>query len=383
MIEGCVRQFGNLVYKNLYRRLTDQTPDREDVHIKAVAFARKYTEDNKLLLEILSRSTTYKNPVLHQEIFGLQFPHPFMIAAGLDKNGLMYKSLAALGFHPEIGTVTRWPYPGETRPRMFLLEDDQGMINRMRYPSEGVDEISKRLMTKYIPRPERKYNLFINIGANKPSFDSDTPIQDMIYVLGKVYEPGDGFVFGISPNTPQTLGLLEPENLSELLLRAENIRKSKKQHKPLLLKLPPDLPLGAVDNILDTALSHNIDGFVLTNTTLDPKIKEIISGRYKDEEGGYSGKYLRRKSSKLTRYIYKRTEGKIPLVACGGLGRHQIDLWEALTFDGASAFQFFTYFVHPQTSTLNFSYNLGKRLSQELKNRGFANIKEAIGAYAD
>ncbi|MBI2595429.1 dihydroorotate dehydrogenase (quinone) [Candidatus Daviesbacteria bacterium] len=382
--EAAVRVIAEQFHRRvLYPLLTSgqAKKDREVAHERILGLMEKYIENNQPLRKFLTQCFTYEDPVLEQEIFGLKFKQPCMVAAGFDKNARVYQSLTSLGLPPDIGTIPRWPYAGTPKPRVFMLEGDQGMINRMGYPSDGLHEIEKRLAKKYTPRNLRDFNIHLNFGVNQPSFDRGAPLFDLALTYNDIYGLGDILTLAVSPNTPDSLGLLEPENLSEALERISNIRKSKKEWKPLLLKLIPDLTFAQIDKILDVALSHGVDGMVLTNTTTDPNTRMLLKGMYKDETGGYSGPYLKSKSLVAIHYVYTHTEGKFPICAAGGLNT-PLDAFEAVVYGGASWLQFYYAVVTRKTSTPNFSYDMCQSLAKELRTHGFKNITEAVGAYA-
>lgn len=372
----------DIIYKNLvYKKaIAGAVDDREVAHDKAFDLMERYLEKNFKLQSFLTKYFTFEDPSLTSEIYGLFSKNPFMIAAGLDKNASCVLSLSSLGSGwVEIGTIPRYQHEGAKRPRIKMLPDGKGMFNWMCYPSDGVDKIAERLEEKYPAVRESGVNLILNIGPNKPSFDKGTQIEDTVFVLEKLYQFGDVFNFGFSPNTTGLLDILEGSGLCELLCEANKVRKEK-GWKPFFIKLGADHSLDQIDQILDVAINHSIDGFVAVNTTTDPNIKKALG--YPELPGGYSGPLLRGNSSRVCRYIYQMTEGVLPIIACGGL-KNALGVWESLTYDGASHFQFLTPLVVPETSTPNFFYNISKDLSGMLKSRGFKNISEARGAFTN
>ena len=245
-------------------------------------------------------------------VFGLNFPNPIGLAAGLDKNGIGLPAWAALGFgFIEIGTVTAKAQPGNPKPRIFRFPEEQALINRLGFNNDGADAIAKRL------RRLRESGLWpavpvgINIGKSKVTLLEEAT-GDYLYSFRLLREFADYIALNVSsPNTPGLRELQQPVALSRLLgaIRDEN----RLIPKPLLVKIAPDLSPIELEEIIAICEQNGVAGIIATNTTLDHS--SIPSVR--DESGGLSGAPLRKKSTMLVRAI--ATRSKIPVVASGGI----------------------------------------------------------------
>ncbi|TMP96740.1 MAG: quinone-dependent dihydroorotate dehydrogenase [Verrucomicrobia bacterium] len=245
-------------------------------------------------------------------VFGLNFPNPIGLAAGLDKNGIGLPAWAALGFgFIEIGTVTAKAQPGNPKPRIFRFPEEQTLINRLGFNNDGADAIAKRL------RRLRESGLWpavpvgINIGKSKVTLLEEAT-GDYLYSFRLLREFADYIALNVSsPNTPGLRELQQPVALSRLLgaIRDEN----RLTPKPLLVKIAPDLSPIELEEIIAICEQNGVAGIIATNTTLDHS--SIPSVR--DESGGLSGAPLRKKSTMLVRAI--ATTSKIPVVASGGI----------------------------------------------------------------
>ena len=251
------------------------------------------------------------------EAFGLTFPNRLGLAAGYDKDGLGWRGLCALGFgHVEVGTVTPKPQGGNPRPRVFRLPEDQSLINRMGFPSEGLDVVLSRLSL------ERPYGMVlgVNLGKNK-----DTPLEeaalDYASLLRRFASVADYLVVNVSsPNTPGLRRLQKREALGELLGHLATVRADEVERLgrpvPLLVKLAPDLASDALDDALDAILAHKLDGVIATNTTIS---REGLRSSRSGEQGGLSGAALTARSTAMIRDIQARTRGGLPIVGAGGV----------------------------------------------------------------
>lgn len=261
-------------------------------------------------------------PAVPVPAFGLTFPNPVGLAAGYDKDALAWRGLAALGFgHLEVGTVTPRPQPGNPKPRLFRLPAQQALINRLGFPSRGADFVARRLRG---PRPPGLI-VGVNLGKNKTT-PNDRAVEDYRALVERFAPLADYLVVNVSsPNTEGLRrlqartaleGLLRPlrEALQDLGGQAGPLRSS----TPLLVKLAPDLDDAALDDALDVLLQVGVDGVVATNTTI---AREGLPPRWQHEAGGLSGAPLRQRSTALIRAIYRRTEGKLPIIGVGGILR--------------------------------------------------------------
>jgi len=247
----------------------------------------------------------------------LNFSNPIGLAAGYDKDGLGWRGLATLGFgHIEIGTVTPQPQAGNPRPRIFRLVEDQALINRMGFPTQGEQFVARQLMK---PRPNNLV-LGVNIGKNK-----DTPLegadQDYLQLLQTFAPLADYLAINVS--SPNTVGLRRLQErqaldrlLSQLWAEREALPSSLHHRPPLLVKLAPDLSEAELAEALDVILANRMDGVIATNTSLS---RQGLRSPLRSEIGGLSGKPLFSLCLDRVKMIYKFTGGKIPIIGVGGI----------------------------------------------------------------
>jgi dihydroorotate dehydrogenase len=245
-------------------------------------------------------------------VFGLNFPNPIGLAAGLDKNGVALPTWAALGFgFVEIGTVTAKAQPGNPKPRIFRLPEQQALINRLGFNNDGAEGIAHRLTALRKSGRWPAVPVGINIGKSR-----DTPLaqatDDYLYSFRMLRDFADYITLNISsPNTPSLRELQEPQRLSDLLCAIGN--EAGIAPKPLLVKISPDLSGAELKAILAVCEENGVSGIIATNTTLD---HSAIPPQL-DQAGGLSGAPLRDKSSALVREITARST--IPVIASGGV----------------------------------------------------------------
>lgn len=280
---------------------------------------------------------------LRTRLCGIPLPHPIALAAGLDKDAEAVAGLFALGFSAvEVGTVTPRPQPGNPRPRLFRLPPEQALINRMGFNNHGADALARRLSAlDFRPGP-----VGINLGKNR-----DTPleraVEDYVLLVERLAPLADYLVINASsPNTPGLRSLQAPDKLEALLRAVLSKRDEVADGKPLLLKIAPDLAPEAVDEIVDLAVACGVSGLVCTNTTLARPVK----GPHADEAGGLSGRPLRAMSTEILRRASARANGRLALVASGGVLTAE-DVLEKLRA-GASVVQLYTGFVYGGPSTV-------------------------------
>lgn len=282
-----------------------------------------------------------KDPSLEREVFGLRFPNPVGLAAGFDKDALLFRELSCMGFgFIEIGTLTPQPQPGNPAPRLFRLPADHALINRMGFNNRGVEAAVRRLRRK-------KGNIIIggNIGKNKvtPNAQANDDYEKCFHALHPYV---DYFVINVSsPNTPNLRELQEKAPLTELLAHVQQLNNKTGQPRPVLLKIAPDLTNPQLDDIVDIVRETRIDGIIATNTTISRE--GLITPPAEVEEtgaGGLSGDPLRERSTEVIRYIVNRSEGRIPVIGVGGI-RHPQDALEKLEA-GASLVQVYTGFIY-------------------------------------
>ena len=304
--------------------------------------------------------------ILNIELLGKNFPNPIGLAAGFDKSAEVYNSLLKLGFgFVEVGTVTPLKQYGNPKPRIFRLEDDCALINRLGFNNDGMEVIKNRIKSE-----KNKGILGINIGPNKNTKDQK---NDFCLGLKKFFDIADYITVNISsPNTEGLRDFHDQEKLKDLLLTLNKIKKENKTDIPLLLKISPEIRENHISEIADVAIKNDISAIILTNTTngnRDNLVSEI-----KKEEGGLSGEPLQQISTNMIKKFYKQLNGKIPIIGVGGVNSGKSAYEKIIA--GASLLQLYTGFVYKGPSVTK---KIKKELIQILKVEGLNNIKEAIG----
>ena len=298
--------------------------------------------------KILKNKFSSTGERLQRQVLGLQFKNPVGLAAGFDKNAQYMEELDALGFgFIEIGTVTPKPQEGNPKPRLFRLPKDKALINRMGFNNDGVKLVASRLL-KWREAHNGRTQLVIggNIGKNKVTPNEDA-WKDYETCFRELFDLVDFFVVNVSsPNTPGLRELQEKESLRKILSHLQTINQQQAFPKPILLKIAPDLTVEQLDDVIDLAMEIRLDGLVASNTTIN---REDLTNesRTKAENigaGGLSGLPLREKSTAIIRYIHKKTNGSIPIIASGGIFNSK-DAKEKLEA-GASLVQVWTGFIY-------------------------------------
>ena len=304
--------------------------------------------------------------ILNIELLGKNFPNPIGLAAGFDKSGEVYNSLLKFGFgFIEIGTVTPLKQFGNPKPRIFRLEDDSALINRLGFNNDGIEIIKNRIKSE-----KKKGVVGINIGPNKNTKDQK---NDFCIGLKNFFDIADYITVNISsPNTEGLRDFHDQEKLEDLLLALNKIKSENKINIPLLLKISPDIKDNHISEIADTAIKNDISGIILTNTTNSNKDKLISD--FKKEEGGLSGEPLQQISTNIIKKFYKQLNGKIPIIGVGGVNSGKSAYEKIIA--GASLLQLYTGLVYKGPSLVK---DIKKELIQILKVEGLNNIKDAIG----
>ncbi len=306
-------------------------------------------------------------PILAQRLWGLDFPNPVGLAAGYDKDGHAPDALLRLGFgFVEIGTVTPRPQPGNPKPRVFRLEEDEAVINRMGFNSAGLDAVAARLS-----RRARSGIVGLNLGANRGSADAGADYADGIRRGAGL---ADYLVVNVSsPNTPGLRDLQARAALESLLRRLTQARAEVGGRAPLLLKIAPDLTAAERGDIAEVALAAGIDGLIVANTTLDRPAG--LKSRRAAEAGGLSGRPLLAPSTALLAEMRRLTQGRLPLIGVGGVGS-AADAYEKIRA-GASLVQLYTALVFAGPGLVG---RIRRGLAGLLRQDGFASVAQAVGA---
>lgn len=317
--------------------------------------------------------------------FGIRFPNPIGLAAGMDKNGIAIPAWQALGFgFCEIGGVTRYPQLGNPKLRLFRIPETDALVNRMGFNNCGAGALADALAKS--PR-NRKFPLGINLGKSK-----QTPLEesasDFVYSLKKLWHLADFFVVNVSsPNTPELRTLQEKQPLQSLLndlaktnqqLAANNNESSAvPAGKPLLLKIDPDLSPAAIDNVVDLALSIPLAGIVATNTTISRPVPfgKPSPPNYQ-ETGGLSGQPLRKRSTEIIRRIAGQTQGKLAIIGVGGICDAE-SAWEKIAA-GAYLCQIYSGLVFQGPGLIP---DIVRGLANQLQRHQMKTFEQAIGSH--
>jgi|TARA_B110000914_G_C15443444_1_gene437269 dihydroorotate dehydrogenase len=304
--------------------------------------------------------------ILKTELFNKKLKNPIGLAAGFDKSAEVYNSLFKLGFgFIEVGTITPRRQVGNSKPRIFRLEKDKAMINRLGFNNDGM-EIAIERLTKNQPEDF----LGINVGPNK---DTKDKYLDFVKCFDKLNKLADYITINISsPNTENLRNFHEKKLLSNLLNKLNELKKNKKIKCPIVLKISPDIEEKEINDINELVIKFKIDGIILTNTT--NQHRENLFDIKKSEAGGLSGLPLQKLSLKFIKNFYKSNKGKIPIIGVGGIDSGQ-SAFEKIAA-GATAVQLYTSMIYKGPGIVK---DIKKELIEILKKEKIKNIKEVIG----
>jgi len=345
--------------------------DPEAIHEKMIGRLYRWG-NNGFLRSMFSFLFRYDNSRLRTRVGPLKFSNPIGLAAGFDKNARTFSIMPSFGFgFVEVGTVTGQVQEGNPKPRMFRLTKDNALINRLGFNSYGAERVERILRRSRKPTVP----LGINIGKTKV-VPIDEAVGDYLHSFTLLYPHGHYFVINVSsPNTPNLRELQDKDKLLDLATQVQgrNSLLAKKlgiAPKPVFVKIAPDLTFSQIDDVLEVIQETNCAGIIATNTTIDrSNIKTKI-----DEQGGLSGKPLRKRSTEIIRYIYKKTNGKIPIIGVGGVFKAK-DAYEKIKA-GASLVQVYTGFIYEGPSCLK---NINKGLVAMMRRDKIKNISQAVG----
>jgi dihydroorotate dehydrogenase len=283
-----------------------------------------------------------KDVRLEKTIFGIKFENPVGLAAGFDKNATMYNDLAYCGFgFIEIGTVTPKGQPGNEKPRLFRLKDDQGIINRMGFNNDGV-----KIAIENLKKKKTKIIIGGNIGKNKIT-SNENALNDYVYAFNELFDYVDYFVVNVSsPNTPNLRELQEKEPLKQLLVEIKRHNSLKAQPKPILLKIAPDLTNEQLDDIIEIVDEIKLDGIIATNTTISRDNLTHTSSQKIESigAGGLSGIPVKNRSTEVIRYLSNKSNKSFPIIGVGGIHSAE-DALEKIEA-GADLVQLYTGFIY-------------------------------------
>lgn len=320
---------------------------------------------------------------LTQSLWGLTFPNPVGLAAGLDKNGFGSNVWPAFGFgFAELGTVTELAQPGNPQPRLFRLLEDEAAINRMGFNNLGAAAMATELAAAQTRRQAigtaglPLIPIGINLGKSKVT-PLEAAVDDYCHSFQLLQQYGDYVVVNVSsPNTP---GLRSLQAVAQLEPILEGLQRLNTDAKPLLIKIAPDLAWEDIAEILDLVQRFHLAGIIATNTTISReglKTKRIsTTGRSPQEEaGGLSGAPLKERSTEVVRFIYQHTQGQIPIIGVGGIFTAQ-DAWEKIAA-GASLVQVYTGWIYEGPWMVR---RILQGIEQALETHQLRHINEAIG----
>ena len=320
-----------------------------------------------LKFNLVSQNKIKNNKSIQAEIFGKIIPNPIGIAAGFDKDAEVYNPLFKLGFgFVEVGTVTPISQYGNPKPRIFRLEEDEALINRLGFNNSGSEKVRSRIVSN---SPKGFFG--INIGPNK---DTNNRLEDYLIGLRKFYNLADYLTINISsPNTENLRSLHNEDELNELLSLIEEEKKILKTTVPITVKISPDIQDENINIISDLLLKHNVKAIIISNTT--DRNREKLSNINKLEKGGLSGKPLEKKSNELINKFYRILKNQIKIIGVGGVDSGQSAYQKII--NGASLVQLYTGMIYRGP-------NIASKISEELINildkEGVKNISDIVGS---
>jgi dihydroorotate dehydrogenase len=306
------------------------------------------------------------NSLIETEIFGKKISNPIGLAAGFDKDAEVYNSFYKLGFgFVEVGTITPLKQYGNPKPRVFRLEEDEALINRLGFNNSGANRVSSRIKSN---PPNGLFG--INIGPNK---DTKNRVEDYLIGLRKFYNLADYLTVNISsPNTESLRSFHNSNELSELLSEIENEKKILKSNIPIVVKISPDIHDNDVEKISELLLKYNISSVIISNST--DSNRENLKNINKLEKGGLSGKPLEVKSNLLINKFFKILKSKIKIIGVGGVDSGK-SAYEKI-INGANLVQLYTGMVYQGP---NIASKITKELIEITKNHSVKNISELVG----
>ena len=307
--------------------------------------------------------------MLETKLFNQKLPNPIGLAAGFDKSAEVYNPLFKLGFgFVEVGTVTPREQFGNAKPRIFRLEKDQALINRLGFNNHGAETVSKRIFKN---APEGI--LGINIGPNKDTVDKS---EDFETGLSKLHHNADYLTINISsPNTEGLRDFHDENSLTFLLDKLNKRKKKDKIIKPILLKISPDITSEKISSVCEIITKYKIDGLIISNST--DQNRDDLSDLKRNEKGGLSGKPLFNLSNDLIKKFYKELKGTVPIIGVGGVDSGE-SAFEKISY-GANLVQLYTGMIYKGPGIAK---EIKIKLISILEENGIKNVKDAVGINA-
>ncbi len=329
-----------MFYKTFVRPLLFRF-DPEKVH-HFVSRSLQYIFSVPGVAPVIRKFTVVKDARLEREVFGLKFKNPVGVAAGFDKEALLFEALGHLGFgFVEVGAVTPQGQPGNEKPRLFRLPADGALINRMGFNNPGMEAVRRRLAKR------RKSSLVVGVNLGKNTLTpNERAADDYLRLFDGLFDVADYFVVNVScPNITDLHELQDKEALKDILQRLQAVNRKKPHPKPVLLKVSPDLNLHQLDEVIGLVKETGIAGVVAVNTTVgrnglkSPENQTAAMGR-----GGLSGKPLRKRALEVVRYLSEKSGKAFPIIGTGGIFTPEdaLEMLEA----GADLVQVYTGFIY-------------------------------------
>lgn len=319
-----------------------------------------------LKINLMPRKQKFNYKNIETEIFGKKIPNPIGLAAGFDKDAEVYNSVFRLGFgFVEVGTITPLKQHGNPKPRVFRLEEDEALINRLGFNNSGADLIQSRI------RLNPPKGLFgINIGPNK---DTKNRVEDYLIGIRKFYDLADYLTINISsPNTENLRSFHNENELNELLDAIKKEKENLKTSIPTVLKISPDINDKEIEKISSLILKYSISSIIISNTS--DRTRDILKNINKLEKGGLSGKPIEQKSNIIINKFFKNLKNKVKIIGVGGVDSAESAYKKIL--NGASLIQLYTGMVYKGPSIAN---KISEDLNNLLKKQGVTNISEIVG----
>lgn len=338
--------------------------------------SNRHSAWGNLAIKQLEKSFCLQDPRLQQTLWGLDFSNPLGLAAGFDKDGTAAGIWSSFGFgFAELGAVTLHAQSGNPRPRMFRLPDDKAALNRM-----GANNLGAAVMADTLAQAAKRQAYKIPLGINlcKSKIASlEDAAADYVGSFNYLQDVADYFVINVSsPNTP---GLRSLQATAQLKPIIEGLQTANTQHKPILIKIAPDLEWADIKDILTLATDYHLSGVIATNTTirrdiLKTKVLQETGKSIEDEAGGISGLPVKERATEVIRFIYRETEGNLPIIGVGGIF-NAADAWEKI-IAGASILQVYTGWIYEGPWMVK---GVLSGLLDRLDQQGLDNISDAVG----
>ncbi|MGK7896246.1 MAG: quinone-dependent dihydroorotate dehydrogenase [Xenococcus sp. (in: cyanobacteria)] len=357
-------------------RSDPETAHRQLLNSLTKLEASRDTAWGKLAIKQLSNSFALQDSRLRQNLWGLDFPNIFGLAAGFDKDGTAAGIWESLGFgFAELGAVTYHAQPGNPRPRMFRLPEDKAALNRMGANNLGAAAMADTLAQIWLNKA-RNIPIGINLCKSKIA-ELENAAEDYVGSFKLLQDVADYFVVNVSsPNTPGLRSLQAKSQLEPILSALQNANT---KEQPILIKIAPDLDWQEIKEIIDLALQYQLDGAIATNTTirrdgLKTQILQETGKPITEEAGGISGKPVQQRSTEVIRFIFQETAGKLPIIGVGGIFTAQ-DAWDKIVA-GASLLQVYTGWVYQGPWMIK---DVLSGMLKRLESEGLNHIKDAVG----